>query len=75
MKNSIPNTRNDSGLHTPVVNPDGSDKNFGGFDENGKPLNPTTEKFPGNESHPGNKPNYPNLHPPVKPNNDDASHE
>lgn len=68
MKNSIPNTRNDSGLHTPVVNPDGSDKNFGGFDESGKPLNPTTEKFPGNESHPGNKPNYPNLHPPVKPN-------
>lgn len=60
MESATPNQQ--SNKAPSVMNPDGSDKNFGGFDENGKLFNKTTEKFPGNESHPGNKPNYPELH-------------
>lgn len=51
-----------SKVNPSVVNPDGSDKNFGGFDENGLPLNQTTEKYPDDASNPGDQPNYPKLH-------------
>lgn len=63
MQTQTPDKTTTCNIHSePPGNHDGSDKNYGGYNEDGKPLNPTEEKFPGNESNPGNKPNYADNH-------------
>lgn len=61
MQRSAQNTANTKPNSQPPGNHDGSDKNYGGFDENGRSLNPT-EQFPGNSVNPGNKSNYADNH-------------
>ncbi|MBA3697188.1 MAG: hypothetical protein H0W85_10655 [Methylotenera sp.] len=63
MQNPILHSSHNNSLLNPrITNPDGSDKNFGGYDENGRPKDETTEKFPGDESNADNKPNSPDNH-------------
>lgn len=58
MQNATQHNSNAESNTQPPGNHDGSDKNYGGYDENGKPINQTEERFPGNSSNPGDKSNY-----------------